>query len=145
MNSKRMFPFALACLRIALGWLFFYAGITKVLNAEWSAAGYISNAQTFSAFYEWLASPGIIDVINFLNAWGLTLIGIALVLGLFTRIASYLGALLMLLYYLPILSFPYVGEHSYLVDEHIIYIFVLILFTHIKAGNYFGLDGLRKR
>jgi len=138
MNKKS--KILLFLLRINLGWLFFYSGITKLLNLEWTASGYLKNAKGFSNFYEWLALPQNIVWVDFLNEWGLTLIGVSLILGVFVRFSSVLGALIMFLYYLPILSFPYAGDHSYLVDEHIIYIFVLLLFTASKAGRYIGLD-----
>lgn len=131
-------------LRLAMGWLFFYAGITKILDPTWSAAGYLENAQSFSGIYGWLAEPGQIAFINFLNEWGLTLIGAALICGAFTRLASYFGMLLMALYYLPGLDFPYVG-HGVLIDEHIIYIFALLLLVELGAGQYWGADEKLKK
>ncbi|MEK7589070.1 MAG: DoxX family membrane protein [Patescibacteria group bacterium] len=132
--------YSLVLLRISLGWLFFYAGITKVFDSSWSAAGYLQSAKTFSGVYQWLASASNIGWINFVNEWSLVLIGAALIVGFRTRIAALLGAGLMLLYYFPILDFPYVGEHSLLVDEHIIYIFSLLILTRMRAGEYWGLD-----
>lgn len=129
----------LAALRIALGWLMLYAGLVKVFNPSWSAAGYLQNAKTFAVFYQWLTQPNILPVINFINEWGLTLLGISLILGVFTRLSSLFGALLMLLYYFPVLAFPYI-EHSFIVDEHIIYALVLLLFAASRAGRYYGLE-----
>lgn len=131
---------SLFLLRIATGWMMFYAGITKVIDSTWSAEGYLKGAKTFVGFYQWLASPGMLPLVNFVNEWGLTLLGISLILGVFVRLSSVLGAVLMLLYYLPILDFPYPNPHSYLVDEHIIYIFVLLLFASIRAGRVWGLE-----
>ncbi len=131
-------------LRVSLGWLFFYAGITKVLDSSWTAAGYLNSAKTFSGLYQWFASASNIGWINFVNEWGLVLIGVALIIGFHTRLAAWLGAGLMLLYYFPTLSFPYVGEHSYIIDEHIIYIFALLLLAEIRAGNHWGLDARRQ-
>jgi len=48
--------------------------------------------------------------------------------------------LLMILYYLPVLSFPYAGEHSFLVDEHIIYITTFLVLFASNAGTVWGLD-----
>ncbi len=125
--------------RIALGWLFFYAGITKILNSEWSAAGYLKSAKTFGGFYSWLAGSDFLAITNFLNEWGLTLIGAALILGVFVRLSSVLGALMMLLYYFPGLEFPYV-EHGFLIDEHIVYASILLVFANFKAGRVWGLE-----
>lgn len=127
-------------LRVSLGILFFYAGITKVINPSWSAAGYLKGAKTLTAFYDLLLQPNILPIVNFLNEWGLTLLGLSLFLGVFVRLSSLFGALLMFLYYLPILSFPFVGEHGFLVDEHIIYIFALLFLGSIRAGRFWGLE-----
>ncbi len=130
---------SLVLLRLSLGWLMFYAGITKVLNPEWSAAGYLNGAKTFAGFYRWLAGPGMLPVTNFINEWWLTLLGVSLILGAFVRLSSLLGALLMLLYYFPVLEFPYIS-HSFLIDEHIIYALVLLYFAAVRAGRVWGLE-----
>lgn len=130
----------LLLLRLSMGWLFFYAGITKVLNPNWSAAGYLNGAKTFSDFYQWLAGPSMLPYTNFLNEWGLTLVGVALILGLFVRLSSVFGAAMMVLYYFPILTFPKVGANGYLVDEHIIYALAFLFLAAIRAGQYFGLE-----
>ena len=132
-------------LRIATGWMMFYAGITKIIDLHWSAAGYLKGAKTFPVFFQWLLQPNILPTVNFINEWGLTLLGISLILGIFVRLSSILGAVLMLLYYLPILSFPYPNPHSYIVDEHIIYIFTLLFFAAIRAGRAWGLDQVYAR
>ena len=136
----RFQTYSLVLLRLALGWLFFYAGITKILNPEWSAAGYLKGAKTFSGLYQWLSGPSALPVINFLNEWGLTLIGISLILGVGVRASSYAGALLMALYYFPVLEFPFIGTHSYIVDEHIIYIISFWVLGVFRAGRMFGID-----
>tara|TARA_Y100000310_G_C20418489_1_gene685509 strand:- start:395 stop:847 length:453 start_codon:yes stop_codon:yes gene_type:complete len=134
-------PFFLFLLRISLGWLFFYAGITKVLNPEWTAAGYLKGAKTFTGLYQWLASPEILPLTDFFNEWGLTLLGVSLILGVGVRLTAPLGALLMLLYYFPILEFPLVGAHSFIVDEHIVYALALLLLGAMNAGRVWGLEG----
>lgn len=140
MNLSKGQKISLFLLRISLGWIMFYAGITKVLDSNWTAAGYIKSAKTFTGFYQLLLNPNVLPVVDFINQWGLTLLGLSLIFGLFVRLSSVLGAALMLLYYFPALSFPYVGQHSFLVDDHIIYILVLILFAAVKAGRMWGLD-----
>ena len=117
--------FFLFLLRVTVGWMFFYAGITKVLDPQWSAEGYLKGAKAFSWFFQILLDPSVLPIINFMNKWGLTILGISLILGLFVRFSSLLGVLLMALYYIA-LGFPYPNPHSYIVDEHIIYITILI-------------------
>jgi len=131
---------SLFLLRISLGWLFFWAGITKVLDPTWSAVGYLQGAKTFTGFFQWLASPNLLPFINFVNEWGLTLLGLALILGIFVRLSSILGAILMFLYYLPILQFPYPNPYSFLIDEHIIYLIALLALASLRAGRVWGLE-----
>jgi thiosulfate dehydrogenase [quinone] large subunit len=131
---------SLFVLRISTGWLMFYAGLVKIFNPNWSAAGYLQNAQTFSGFYHWLAQPVFLPYINFINEWGLTLLGISLILGAFVRLSSLLGAFLMFLYYFPVLNFPYAGDHYYIVDDHIIFALVLLMFAAFKVGRIWGLE-----
>lgn len=126
-------------MRLTVGWMMFYAGITKVINPEWSAAGYLKGAKAFTGFYAWLTTPGVLPVINFVNEWGLTLLGVSLILGIGVRFSSFLGALLMMLYYLP-LGFPYPNAHAFIVDEHIIYASVLLYFAAVRAGRVYGLE-----
>lgn len=130
---------SLFLLRISLGWMFFYAGITKIINPTWSAAGYLKGAKVFAEFYQWLAGSNILSLTNFVNEWGLTLLGVSLILGIGVRLSSILGALLMLLYYIP-LGFPYPNASSFIVDQHIIYIFVLLYFSALRAGRVWGLE-----
>lgn len=132
--------FFLFILRISMGWVMFYAGITKIINPQWSAAGYLGAAKSFPEFFQWFLQPDILPAVNFVNEWGLTLLGVSLILGVFVRFSSVLGALLMMLYYFPVLDFPYPNMHSYIVDEHVIYAGVLLFFAAIRAGRYFGLE-----
>lgn len=120
----------------------FYAGITKVLDPAWSAEGYLKGAKTFTWFYHGLLNPHILPTVNFLNEWGLTLLGVSLILGIFVRWSSIAGIALMLLYYLAALDFPHPDAHSYLVDQHIIYSCVLLLFVVTRVGDVWGLDRL---
>lgn len=125
---------SLFLLRLSLGILFFWAGWTKVLNPNWSAAGYLKGAKVLQGLYAWFLDPSVLPLTNFLNEWGLTLIGIALILGLSVRLASFFGLILMWLYYFPI--FP--PAHGW-VDEHIIYALVFLVFMAFGTGEVFSL------
>ena len=126
---------SLFLLRISLGVLFFLAGYTKLVDPAWSAAGYISGSKALVGFYNWLLQPNILLVVNFLNEWGLTLIGLALILGIFVRLASFFGIVTMVLYYLP--TFP--PAHG-LVDEHIIYSVSFLVLMAFGAGKILTLN-----
>jgi len=135
--TQKLFLFST---RVVLGWMFFYAGYIKLVNPVWSAEGYLKGAKSFVSFYQALLDPSILPIVNFLNAWGLTLLGVSLMLGVVVRLSSVLGALLMFLYYGAILQFPYPNTHAFIVDEHVIYISVLLLLASMKAGRVWGLE-----
>ena len=132
---------SLTTLRIVLGAMFLYAGVTKVMNPAWSAGGYLKGAKTFSFLFQWMLDPSILPFINFVNEWGLTLLGISLLVGALVRYSSYAGIALMSLYYLAILDFPYPNAHALIVDEHIIYISALLVLIAFNAGSIWGVDG----
>jgi|SRR3989344_2311428 len=131
-------------LRLSLGWMFLYSGITKILDAEWTSKGFLENAQTFSGFFDWLAQPQNLQWVDMANAWGQALIGAGLMLGVFTTLSAAAGVLLMFLYYLPGLDFPFV-EHSILVDEHVIYSLSLLLLIRLRAGRDYSIGSLFSR
>lgn len=128
-------------LRISLGGLFFYDGLSKILTKTWSAAPLLEQATLFPQVFAWFADPSRIKVISLLNEWGLLLIGLGLILGLGTRLASAIGALLMILYYIMTLALPITSGAGFLIDRHIIYLLVFILLFIAHAGDFWGLDG----
>lgn len=130
---------SLFLLRISLGWLFFYSGITKILTPNWSSIKYLSGAKTFAGFFEWMTQPNILPIINIMNEWGQLLLGISLILGIGVRLSTTLGGVLMVLYYIA-LPFPYPNPQSFIVDEHIIYALAMIYLGIIRAGRVYGLE-----
>lgn len=134
--------FILFLLRFSLGWLLFYSGVTKVLDSSWTAKAYLENATTFSRFFEWLASSQNIVWVDFINQWGQILIGAALMIGVFTSFAAMFGAIMMFFYYLPIFNFPFVGSNGFIIDQHIVYILILLIIIRLKAGKSYSLGSL---
>jgi thiosulfate dehydrogenase [quinone] large subunit len=133
-----------AGLSAVLGLFFFNSGLSKLINPAWTSKGYLLGAKTFSGFYAWLASPEILPLVDAVNEWSLTLLGLSLLFGLGTRLSTKLGAVLMLLYYFPVLAFPNVG-HGYLIDEHIIYASALLaLGSYLKTHPLYFANLMRK-
>lgn len=134
-------------LRMVIGWHFLYEGIIKLFSENWSAASFLNNTHGFlSGFYHWLAAtPARMDVVDFLNIWGLILIGLALFIGLFSRWAAISGALLLLLYYFayPPFGIALLGGDgaNYIVNQLLIETAILLfLFFYKERG--FGIDNL---
>lgn len=139
---------ALIILRVLIGWHFLYEGIAKLLKPGWSAAGFLLQSKwIFSGFFNWIAnSPTILDIVNFLNIWGLIFIGLGLILGCFTRIAGLAAMGLLLLYYLC--NPPFVGlyysipsEGNYLfVNKNIVEMAALFVLHMFPTGRIAGFD-----
>lgn len=126
--------YALLALRLAVGWLYFYAGIVKVLETGWTAAGYLKGSVgPFAGLFVSMAGNPLVD---FLFKWGLVLIGLAIILGLLTRLAAFWGVVLTLLIYFT--KFP---PKLGLVEEHIIYIAAFVVVAATGGGRVFGIDG----
>ncbi len=140
--------YSLVAVRILIGWYFLYEGVVKFLNPNWSAFGFLKSSQGFfSTIFIDLADSSIaVDIINQLNTWGLIAIGLGLIVGLFTRIASIAGAVLTCLYYLshpPLIQAQPIMlsmEHTMWVDKNLIFMAVLIVMYAFPTGHRIGVD-----
>lgn len=143
----------LVLLRLTIGWHFLYEGIVKLLNPDWSSAVFLLDSQGFLSdfFYGLANNPGLLHVVDFLNIWGLILIGAGLMLGSFTRVAAIAGIVLLGFYYLshpPFVGLTYAmpDEGNYLiVNKNLIEIFALAVLLVFPTGHIIGLDRLLKR
>ena len=141
---------ALVTLRLFIGWHFLYEGLAKLVNPYWTSAEYLDQAGWWfrKLFVALAASPTAVTVVDFLNEWGLLLIGLGLLFGLFTRTAAVAGIVLLLLYY--IVAPPFAGvssavprEGSYLiVNKVLIEAAALAVVLVFNTSRSFGLDGL---
>ncbi|MCG8581879.1 MAG: DoxX family membrane protein [Bacteroidales bacterium] len=140
--------YSIVVVRILLGWYLLYEGLAKLFNPHWSSFGYLKSAQGFlsNVFHSLADNPQAIDVINFLNIWGLIAIGFALILGVFGRFASLAGAFLILLYYLahpPLIDVNEVlmtNDNTLWVDKNLIFISVLVMLYLFPTSRIIGLD-----
>ncbi len=145
--------YLLVFIRIAIGWHFLYEGVSKLFADNWTSAAYLAGSKwVFSPVFHWMAgNADIITIIDFLNIWGMTLVGLGLMLGLFTSWASAGGAALLLFYFIAYPPIPgYMlgvpAEGSYLwVNKTFIEFFVLLAFAFSSTNYLFGLDRFYKR
>ncbi len=135
-------------IRVALGWHFLYEGVSKLFIENWSSQSYLANTSGFlSGFFHWLASgEGLVNVVDFMNVYGLIFIGLALFIGLFIRIAAAGGIFLLVLYYFAYPPFGTslfggTGGHFFIVDRNFIEVFLLLWFVIGKQAG-FGIDAL---
>ncbi|MDR1624651.1 MAG: DoxX family protein [Tannerellaceae bacterium] len=126
-------------LKMFIGWHFLYEGIIKLANPAWSAASYLMYSDwIFSGIFHAMADNStILAIVNFCNIWGLILIGLALIFGVFTRIAAIGGAALLLLYYTanpPFTIADSMKEGSYMIiDKNLIEMLALILIAFLPS------------
>lgn len=150
---KKYSIYLLTVLRILVGWHFLYEGISKLMVPGWSAKMYLMGTQWIFSdlFHQMAASPGTMKVVDFLNVWGLILIGLSLFAGLLVRWSSIAGAVLLLFYFIayPPISGHTLGtvaEGSYLwINKTLIEFFILLVFAILPMELLFGADRLIKR
>jgi thiosulfate dehydrogenase [quinone] large subunit len=142
---------AIAAVRITAGAMFLTAGLEKALGGFTAAAflkgatagaPYLATAAekvvynpTHDLWVSLAANGTLMPVVNWLVVAGEIGIGLALVLGLFTRFAAVAGGLMMGLFYLALWDF----SHG-IVNEQMLLGVVTIFLGVIGAGRYYGVD-----
>jgi thiosulfate dehydrogenase [quinone] large subunit len=140
--------YTLVALRLLIGWHLLYEGFSKLLVPNWSSMGFLSESKwILTGFSKWIiSSPGVLHSVDFLNTWGLILIGLGLILGLFTKAAAISGAILLFVYYLnnpPLIGLEYSlpTEGSYLIiSKTLIEVAALVALAVFPSGLFAGLD-----
>ena len=149
-NMPFIYLSMLVILRIAIGWHFLYEGVAKLLTPDWSSAGFLMVSKwIFSGIFHWIAAtPVVLNVVDILNIGGLILIGLGLMFGCYTRIASIAGVVLLLFYYVanpPFIGMDYgvVTEGNYLiVDKNLVELLALCILAIVPTGTFLGIDRL---
>ncbi len=132
-HSLRM---AIFLLRLALGLNFFYFGFAVLFDPSLSRS---FRTESFNNLYSWLATPVAAGWVHPFAQWAFLIVGACLILGLAVRLASSVGIAVLLLSFLPNLSYATLGIEQFLNDEVIAILCLLILFL-ANAGTYIGLD-----
>ena len=145
--------YVLAGLRLALGWIFLWAFLDKLLGLGFATTadnawidggsptrGFLGNAVKgpFADLYSSFAGAAWAD---WLFMTGLAGIGLALILGIGMRIAATTGALLLALMWTAVLP----PQNNPFMDDHLIYAGVLTLLALTAAGDTLGLGTIWKR
>lgn len=150
--SEAWVGYSLLSLRLIMGWVFFYAGISKVINPDWTVRSFLNFGISQDNFLRslagvdvWsvMASGEILDLgvywyqlLTPLNQLGLTLIGLALIFGVLLRFSAFWGGVMMTFYWLA--SFPLTD--AVVIDFHLVYVLLLFGIGAFGAGRLFGLD-----
>ena len=152
---------ALIVLRTVIGWHFLYEAYYKIWSPAWSpagtplprwtSAGYLKGASgPLGGLFHRMVDDGWTPWIDRSVKIGLLLVGLSLILGLFTRIGALAALVFLSLFYLlyvPLAGVPQPGnEGAYLVVNKTLIeaaaVFVLLVFD---TGAIAGLDLLLRR
>jgi thiosulfate dehydrogenase [quinone] large subunit len=143
-KSKAM----LGILRLLMGLTFLWAFFDKLLGlgyatkveASWlnggsPTAGFLQYGVhgPFADFFHGLASSGTVEWLFML---GLLFIGVTLTLGIMVRLGTLTGAFMLALMYMALGIQPV--NHPF-IDEHLVYVFLMLLLMFGNSGKYFGL------
>lgn len=133
-------------LRIFLGWIFLWAFADKLLGLGFStikASAWINGGSPTLGFLKYgtkgplgslfqsLAGSGAVDWMFMLGLLG---IGLCLMLGIAIRFASWSAIIMLVLMYLAAL-WP---ANNPVIDEHMVYIAVLIYLSIAEPGEFIG-------
>lgn len=141
--------FSLTFLRVLIGWHFLYEGLVKLYSLPaWSAGSYLNGSVgPFAKIFKAIASNAdLLLFTDYINIWGLVLIGISLFIGLFTKPFSMFGIVLLLLYYLAYPPFATLAvnmplEGSYwLVNKTLIEMAALFVLFLFPSSHITGID-----
>ena len=159
-ESQPMVRMVWGVLRLMMGFTFLWAFLDKLLalgfatgrNPETGAidffgdAAWISGAsptegflsfgvhtkEPLASFYADLAGSAWVDWIYMLS---MAAIGLALILGVFTKLSAFGGALWMLIFYSASAVWP---ENNPFLDDHLVYAVILVGLAYAGAGRYLG-------
>jgi thiosulfate dehydrogenase (quinone) large subunit len=87
----------------------------------------------FKGLYDGLAGQTWVEWVYMLS---MLLIGLALILGIGTRLAAIGGIVWMTIFYTATAIWP---EHNPFVDDHVVYVVLLAALALLGAGSYLGL------
>ena len=148
-TGRPVFTLIVGLMRIAIGWHFLYEGLIKLVDTDWSAAGYLQSSTGPAAiwFKDMAADQGVLSMVNQLNTWGLIAIGVCLMLGFVSRLSALAGIVLLALYY--ICHPPFFGPeqfgiaegHYMIVNKNLVELLALCVVLLYPAGTL-GLDGI---
>ena len=133
-------------LRLTIGYAFLHAGYVKVIEAGWSANGYLANVAAtngnpLQGMFAWMAAtPWFVEFVNVAVPWGELLIGLGIIFGALTRLAAFFGAFMMAMFYFGNWDIA----HGY-VNGDLTYMIVFLAVAALGAGRIVGLDAYIER
>src|SRR3989344_8896726 len=146
MESNK-FKAILGILRLSMGLIFLWAFFDKLFGLGFATApeaSWLSGGSPTTGFLQFGVHGPFMEFFNSLSGstavdWlfmlGLLFIGVTLTLGILTKLGGWAGIIMLFLMYLAVGLPP---EHHPFIDDHFVYIFVMLAVVWSNAGKYFG-------
>lgn len=131
----------LAIIRIYIGYAWLTAGIGKISGGGFDASGFLQGAIAsaggdhpavqgwWAVFLEKVALPNA-ELFSFMVMWGEVLVGLALILGIFTNFAALMGMTM---------NFAFLFSGTVSTNAQMVLLTVFLVVAGFNAGRY-GLD-----
>jgi thiosulfate dehydrogenase [quinone] large subunit len=128
-------------LRFLMAWTFLYAASHQVFDPSFTVVGFLGHTKTFHDLFAVFTTPAMAPITTFLVEYGHLAIGLSLLTGFMLRISAAFGVLLMGIYWMAHLDWPFVENTNNLIfDYHAVYAGVLVYLIVKHAGHVFGVD-----
>jgi thiosulfate dehydrogenase [quinone] large subunit len=132
--------------RFTMAWTFLYAASHQVFDPDWTVVGFLSHTKTFHDLFAVFTTPTMAPITTVLVEYGHLLIGLSLLFGLMVRVSAAAGIMLMLVYWMAHMDWPFIeNKNNLIIDQHIVYAGVLVLLIVKQAGHVWGLDALAEK
>ncbi|MXR22248.1 DoxX family protein [Halobacterium bonnevillei] len=131
----------LVILRVTVGWWMLHAGLDKFLAWPFDASWFVGGAAagtTLGPVVTLFSEGAALSFVNIMVPLGQTLIGLGLVLGALTRLASFFGAMLMTFFYF--INGETGGWAHGLVTGELLGLLLFAMFATLGAGRVLGVD-----
>jgi uncharacterized membrane protein YphA (DoxX/SURF4 family) len=123
-------------LRLALGLDFVNLGLTAIFDPGMRNA---SNGRSLGDLSAWLATVPKTGAWQTILAWAFLIVGICLILGFVTRLASIAGIVLAIPSLAPSMTLAGIAPARF-IGDNIIVVLCLCIIMIARAGEYFGVD-----
>jgi thiosulfate dehydrogenase [quinone] large subunit len=132
--------------RLTMAWTFLYASSHQVFDSNFTVVGFLSHTKTFHDLFAIFTTSTMAPITTILVEYGHLLIGLSLLFGLMVRVSASFGVLLMLMYWVAHMDWPFIeNRNNFIIDYHLVYAGVLVFLIVKQAGHVWGLDALAER
>lgn len=154
-TSNKLSEYFIGLTRIAMGILFLWPFLDKAFGLGYTTTpenSFLAGASPTKGFLNFAvneASPfafffqdilgGMYQVVDLIFMAMLLVVGVGLITGVLTRVGGISGAIFMAAVILAEWPILQAGAHNPVIEEHWIYMFILLFLALIPSGNYLGL------